>query len=182
MWNMCGVREQFCAASQINTRQPAGDGMRVSDVLVSGAVAVRPAWGTLDATIAGLTDLLVASGRLPGKLVQPAVARVREREAVASTAMVDIGVSIPHARLEGITGVIAAIAVSPHAVYQVADGLPISIVALVLSSPSLSGEHLNFLSALSMLLQSGRIRERLRNAATPDDVVRLIRDNEQTRG
>src|SRR5512135_317080 len=156
--------------------------MRVSDALVSSAVVVRPAWETLDDTIAGLVDLLVASARLPRELVARAVTRVREREAVASTAMVDIGVSIPHARLEGINGVIAAIAVSPHAVYQVADGLPISIVALVLSSPSSSGEHLNFLSALSMLLQSGRIRERLRNAATPDDVVRLIRANEQARG
>jgi len=156
--------------------------MRVSDALVSGAVAVRPAWETLDETIAGLTDLLVAAGRLRRELAQLAVARVREREAVARTAMVDIGVSIPHARLEGIDGVIAAIAVSPQAVYQVADGLPISIVALVLSSPSLSGEHLNFLAALSMLLQSGRIRERLRNAPTPEAVMRVISDNEQTRG
>jgi mannitol/fructose-specific phosphotransferase system IIA component (Ntr-type) len=80
--------------------------------------------------------------------------------------------------LEGVTGLIAAVAVSPDAVYYVADGLPISIVALVLSSPSLSGEHLNFLSALSLLLQSSRTRERLRNAATPDEVLRLIRANE----
>ena len=156
--------------------------MRVSEALVSSAIVVRPPWETLDDAIAGLMDLLVASSRLPRQLVQAAVARVREREAVASTAMVDIGVSIPHARLDGVSGVIAAIAVSPQAVYQVADGLPISIVALVLSSPSLSGEHLNFLSSLSMLLQSGRIRERLRNAATPDDVLRLIRANEQARG
>src|SRR5512135_160720 len=156
--------------------------MRVSDALVSSAVVVRPAWETLDDTIAGLMELLVGSARLPRTLVQVAVARIREREAVASTAMVDIGVSIPHARLDGIDGVIAAIAVSPRAVYHVADGLPISIVALVLSSPSLSGEHLNFLSALSMLLQSARFRERLRNAATPDDVRRLIRANEQARG
>jgi len=155
--------------------------MRVSDALVAGAVVVQPAWETLDAAIAGLVEQLAASGRLPRQLVQTAVARIQERETAASTAMVDIGVSIPHARLEGVNGVVAAIAVSPQAVYQVADGLPISIVALVLSSPSLSGEHLNFLSSLSMLLQSGRLRERLRNAATPDEVVRLIRANELAR-
>ncbi len=156
--------------------------MRVSDALVSGAIVVQPAWQTFDDAIAGLVDRLVASARLPEELAAVAVARIREREAMASTAMVDIGVAIPHARLDGITGVVAAIAVSPHAVYQVADGLPISIVALVLSSPSLSGEHLNFLSSLSLLLQSARIRERLRNAATPDDVLRLIGTNEQARG
>ena len=156
--------------------------MRVSAALVSSAIIVEPAWETFDDVIAGLVDRLVASARLPGHLVEVAVARIREREAMASTAMVDIGVSIPHARLDGISGVVAAIAVSPHAVYHVAHGLPISIVALVLSSPNLSGEHLNFLSSLSMLLQSARIRDRLRNAATPDEVLRLIRVNEQARG
>jgi mannitol/fructose-specific phosphotransferase system IIA component (Ntr-type) len=159
-----------------------GASMRVSDALVGSAVIVQPAWRTFDDAIAGLVDRLVASARLPEELASVAVARIREREAMASTAMVDIGVSIPHARLDGITAVVAAIAVSPHAVYQVADGLPISIVALALSSPSVSGEHLNFLSSLSLLLQSARIRERLRNAATPDDVLRLIRANEQARG
>ncbi|HVO24925.1 MAG TPA: PTS sugar transporter subunit IIA [Candidatus Margulisiibacteriota bacterium] len=156
--------------------------MQVSDALVSGAIIVEPGWQTFEDAIAGLVNRLVASARLPQGLAATAVARVHEREAMASTAMVDIGVSIPHARLDGINGVVAAIAVSPHAVYHVADGLPISIVALVLSSPSLSGEHLNFLSSLSLLLQSARIRERLRNAATPDDVLRLIRANEQARG
>lgn len=156
--------------------------MRVSEALVANAVVVQPAWETLDDAVIGLVDRLAASACLPRQLVQTAVARVQEREAAASTAMVDIGVSIPHARLDGVSRVIAAIAVSPRAVYQVADGLPISIVALVLSSPSLSGEHLNFLSSLSLLLQSGRIRECLRNAATPDEVVRLIRANELVRG
>jgi PTS system fructose-specific IIC component len=156
--------------------------MRVSDALVKGAIMVQPAWQTFEDAIAGLVEGLVASARLPEALARIAVARIHEREAMANTAMVDIGVSIPHARLDGVTGVVAAMAVSPHAVYHVAHGLPISVVALVLSSPSLSGEHLNFLSSLSLLLQSGRIRERLRNAATPDEVLRLIRANEQARG
>jgi len=156
--------------------------MRVSDALLSSAIIIRPAWATLDDAIDGLVATLLQAARLPPDLVHAARARVREREAVASTAMVDIGVSIPHARLDGVSGVIAAMAVSPQAVYHVADGLPISIVALVLSSPSLSGEHLNFLSSLSLLLQSGRIREHLRNAGTAEEVVQLIRSNEQSRG
>jgi len=68
--------------------------------------------------------------------------------------------------------------VSPRAVYQVGDGLPISIVVLVLSSPTLVGEHLNFLASLSMLLQSARFRERVRNAATAEEVQQLVRSNE----
>jgi PTS system nitrogen regulatory IIA component len=154
--------------------------MRVSDTLV-GQPIVRPAWGSFDDAIAGLVEQVVAGDRLPATLAAQAVQRIREREVMASTAMVDIGISIPHARLAGIDGVAAAIAVSPTAVYQLADGLPISIVVLVLSSPSLTGEHLNFLSTLSMLLQSAHIREQLRNASSPQAVLRLIRESEPSR-
>jgi mannitol/fructose-specific phosphotransferase system IIA component (Ntr-type) len=152
--------------------------MRVSEALAAGGVMVRPEWGSFAATVSGLVERLVSSGRLPGQLAGEAVRRIQEREAVASTAMVDIGVSIPHARLDGIDGIVAAMAVSPRAVYQVGDGLPISIVVLVLSSPTLVGEHLNFLASLSMLLQSARFRQRVRNAATAEEVQQLVRSNE----
>ncbi len=154
--------------------------MRVSDALV-GQPIVRPAWGNFDDTIEGLVGHIIACGRLPSTLALPAVQRIREREVIASTAMVDIGVSIPHTRLEGINGIAAAIAVSPTAVYQLADGLPISIVVLVLSSPALIGEHLNFLSTLSLLLQSAQVRQALRTASSPQEVIRVVRESERSR-
>ncbi len=152
--------------------------IRVSQALAAGAVMVQPEWDNFAATVSGLVDRLVSCGQLPQALAVEAVRLIHEREAVASTAMVDIGVSIPHARLDGIKGIVAAMAVSPRAVYQVGDGLPISIVVLVLSSPAFAGEHLNFLASLSMLLQSARFRQRVRQAATADDVQRLVGTSE----
>ncbi len=152
--------------------------IRVSQALAAGAVMVQPEWDDFTATVGALVDRLVSSGQLPADLAAEAVRRIHEREAVASTAMVDIGVSIPHARLDGIKGIVAAMAVSPRAVYHVGDGLPISIVVLVLSSPTSAGEHLNFLASLSMLLQSARFRQRVRQARTADDVQSLVRTSE----
>lgn len=153
--------------------------MRLSEALAVEAILVQPHWPTFEEAVAGLVGRLVDCGRLRNDLAPIAVERIREREAVASTAMVDVGVSIPHARLDGMSdGIVAAIAVSPTHVYEVADGLPISIVALVLSSPALIGEHLNFLSSLSMLLQSTRTRQQLRSAPSAEDVLRLVRSNE----
>ena len=151
---------------------------RVSDALVGDAVVVRPTSTTFEEAIGGLVGRLTAVGAMAPALADIAVQRICEREAIASTAMVDIGVSIPHARLEGIDGITAAVAVSDHAVYQVADGVPISIVTLVLSSPTLTGEHLTFLSAASLLLQSERVRTQLRHAATAEQVMHLIRNHE----
>ena len=152
--------------------------IRVSEALAAGSVIVQPGWADFGETISGLVERLVSLGRLPSALGPEAARLIQERESIASTAMVDIGVSIPHARLEGISGIVAAMAVSPRAVYQAGNGLPISIVVLVLSSPALVGEHLNFLASLSMLLQSERFRQRVRNAATPEEVHQLIRTNE----
>jgi mannitol/fructose-specific phosphotransferase system IIA component (Ntr-type) len=156
--------------------------MRISEGLECGAVVVRQSWHSFEATISGLIEELVGAGRIRGDLQVPAVRHICQREAIASTAMVDIGVSIPHARIEGIDSILIALAVAPDAVYEVTAGAPISIVALVLSSPSLTGEHLNYLSSLSMLLQSEHNRQRLRSAASPAEVVQLVRENEQLRG
>ncbi len=156
--------------------------IRVSDALAVDSIVVRTTSGSFAHTITALVNLLVAAGRLPACQAEEAVRRVFAREATDTTAMVDIGVSIPHARLEGIPGIAAALAVSPQAVYQVTDGLPISIVALVLSSPEESGKHLSLLSQLSMLLQSPRMRQRLRNAASAEELSQLIRQAERGRG
>ncbi len=155
--------------------------MRFIDGLVGEAVIVGPAWNSFQATIEGLVGLLVAQGRVPLPIADVAVRTICERERFASTAMVDIGVSIPHARVEGVDGIVAALAVSPRSVYEVADGLPITIVALVLSSPDLSGEHLNFLASLSILLQSDLMRRRLREARDVGEVLRLVRESDPVR-
>ena len=155
--------------------------VRVSETLEVGAVVVRPPWHDFEEAVRGLVHELVARGRLPPDMEEEATHAVIEREKMASTALVEIGVSIPHARLDGVNGVIAAVAVSPTAVYYALTTVPITIMALVISSPSAAktGDHLNFLSSLSLLLQSTAVRRALQNAGTPADVLACIRDNER---
>lgn len=150
--------------------------MRVSEGLLESAVIVRPTGTTFDDTVAELVEHLVRDGRVPPALAPGAIERIRERERIASTAMVDIGVSIPHARVEGVEGVVAGLALAPVAVYHVAPGVPISIVALVLSSPASGGAHLQFLAALSLLLQSARVRDALRQATTAAEAMGVVRE------
>jgi mannitol/fructose-specific phosphotransferase system IIA component (Ntr-type) len=153
--------------------------MRVSDTLGADAIVTGQTWPDVEGAVRGLVDLLVRSGSVPAELAARAVAAVCERERVASTAMVDIGVSIPHSRLEGLRSLVTALALSARGVYGASAGTPISIVFLVLSPPSLSGEHLNFLSALSMLLHSAGVRRALQNASTAAEALALIRARER---
>jgi mannitol/fructose-specific phosphotransferase system IIA component (Ntr-type) len=149
--------------------------VRVSDILAAGGLIIRPPWTTFEEAVGGLVGSLVSNGQITDDLRDHAVRAVCEREKMASTAIVEIGVSIPHARVEGIDGVVAAIAGSPTAVYYAMTSVPITVMALVLSGPNLAGEHLNFIAALSMLLQSDAVRRQLRHAEDTAAALTLLR-------
>lgn len=155
--------------------------VRLSDVLSVDTVLLRESWDGLDAMIGAVVDTLAAADRLPRELVPEAVRVLCEREAISSTAMVEIGVSIPHARFAGTSRIVAALAACPGGVYQHGHGLPIEIVVLVLSSPAMINEHLGFLAALSELLQSERTRAAIVGATSPQQVLALIAEQERGR-
>lgn len=136
---------------------------------------LRPPWRTFEEAVAGLVGELVRNGQLPAALAATAVRAVCERERDASTAIVEIGVSIPHARIDGVSRVVAAIAGGPPAVYYHMAQVPITVMALVLSPTDHAAEHLNFLSSLSILLQSESLRRRLVHAADADAALALLR-------
>jgi mannitol/fructose-specific phosphotransferase system IIA component (Ntr-type) len=154
---------------------------RVNDRLALAPVIVHDPWNGFDDAVRGLVTELVAADHLAEALADRAAHAVIEREAMASTALIEIGVSIPHARLPGVNGIVAALAVSPAAVYYAHAQVPITIMTLVLSSPSLSNEHLNFLSALSLLLQSEATRGALRNTATAAQLFEYVSAQERFR-
>ena len=135
---------------------------------------MRPACTSFDEAVRGLVDVLIANQCLPEGLREPATRAVIERESMQSTAIVEIGVAVPHARVEGIEGVVAAMAASPTAVYYAMTGVPISIVVVVLSASELVGDHLDTLAGVSMLLQSADTRRGLEHATDPGSAVRVL--------
>ena len=148
--------------------------MRAAELIATGGVVMRPACTSFDEAVRGLVDVLIANQCLPEGLREPATRAVIERESMQSTAIVEIGVAVPHARVEGIEGVVAAMAASPTAVYYAMTGVPISIVVVVLSAPELVGDHLDTLAGVSMLLQSADTRRGLEHAADPGSAVRVL--------
>lgn len=154
---------------------------RVVDILQSGGVLLSTRYADFSDVVEGLVDGLVARGQLDAQLRDEAVRAVCEREALSSTIMVEIGVSIPHARVEGVRGVVGAIAVSPGGVFQAMAGVPISIVVLVLSAPDMAGDHLNVLAGLSMLLQSEVVRSGLADAADEAAAIEILREHSARR-
>lgn len=127
-------------------------------------IRIAPPWRTLPETVRGLVDLFDA-GALPAPLRDTAVTAVIAREAESSTALLDIAVGVPHARLAGLTRSIVALAVSRAGLYEAVPTVGVQIVALVLSPGDSGTEHLDILAGIATLLRSTRLRNDLLSAA-----------------
>lgn len=149
--------------------------MRAAELIAAGGILLRPPCGSFEDAVRGLVDTLIDNTQLAADVRERAIEAVVGREAVASTAIVEIGVAVPHARVEGVDGVVAALAASPTALYYAMAGVPISVMVIVLSAPELVGEHLNTLASVSLLLQSAVVRRGLEQAADPAGALHLLR-------
>lgn len=148
--------------------------MRFVDRLRPALIAVRPPWQTCPDAVHGLVDLLVSAAALPAARAAVATAAVLAREAESSTALLDIRVGVPHARLAGIAAPVAALGLSDAGLYEPVPTVRIQIVALVLSPPAAASDHLAMLAGISTLLRSATLRARLLAAATPEDAFAVL--------
>jgi PTS system nitrogen regulatory IIA component len=97
-----------------------------------------------------------------------------ERERLASTG-VGNGVAVPHARLEGLKGLRAAVAVHKAGVdFKAIDGLPVHILVGILGPRSEPQKHLALLAQVSRALRVRSNREALIAAASEQEAHELI--------
>jgi mannitol/fructose-specific phosphotransferase system IIA component (Ntr-type) len=148
--------------------------MRVTDVITADGILVQRPCQTFEGAVRDLVGTMVRQAQVPRSLEAQAVKAICDREQMASTVIVEIGVSVPHARMEGIQGVVCALATSPTAVYYAMTSVPITIMALVLSAPNRATEHLNVLGSLSLLLQSEKMRHGLQEAKTANQAFSIL--------
>ncbi len=130
-------------------------------------IAIAPPWRGFPDTIAGLVATLVGAGALAETQRAGAVSAVVAREREASTAVLDIGIGVPHARLDGLGKTVVALALSAEGFYEPVPTVPIRIVGLILSPPDASNDHLHTLASIATLLRSPPLRETLLRASEP---------------
>ena len=127
-------------------------------------IAIAPPWHGFRDTAAGLVGMLVGANAIPAAQEPDAVRAVIAREREASTAVLEIGVGVPHARLGGLRETVVSLAVSRAGLYEPVPTVGVPIVALVLSPPGASNDHLRTLAGIATLLRSPELREALLSA------------------
>lgn len=133
------------------------DSIIISKLLKPGCVLFFRGKQEKSAVIGKLVGCLAGSN--PGFNAGTALNKVLERERGISTVL-DTGLSIPHARLDDITGFSAALAIIPDGLQDPAQpGITVKAMFLFLSpdNPQFFKKHLQLLSALSALFQPALI-------------------------
>lgn len=126
-----------------------------------------------------LTDL---AGRLAVARVVPDGAdlarRLLEREKLGSTGLGG-GIAIPHCKLKDVQDVVLAVGTAPAGVdFKSSDGIPVSLIFLILSPADLPALHLQALARISRVLRRAGVAERLRGARSASEIAQALREAE----
>ena len=151
--------------------------MKITDILnEQGIVPVLAGRSKAD-IIAELANVVVRQHRDIDR--ERLVHALEDRERLNSTALGE-GVAIPHGKLPGVKGVIAAFGRSPSGVdFSSLDGKPTHLFFLLVAPEDSAGTHLKALARISRLLKDASFRTRLMGAADAGDLFRIIREEDE---
>ncbi|MEJ5945540.1 fructose-specific PTS transporter subunit EIIC [Pseudokineococcus basanitobsidens] len=158
------------APSAPSSREGDGEDLLVPRLVVLDA----DLGGTSEDVVRRLAALVGEAGRTAGAdgteaLEDAALAR----EASSPTGLPN-GIAIPHARTAGVTQASLAFARLERKVDFGAPDGPAELVFLIAAPEGAGSQHLKLLSKLARALVRPAFTASLREAATPDDVVRLV--------
>jgi len=142
---------QFIVASRIGNRLDLGSKKRLLEVL---------------------GELLAADQ--PGLNPETVFERLLERERLGSTGL-GHGVALPHARVKEISEAVGAfVQVQQPVDFDAIDDQPVDLAFALLVPEAATEVHLQLLASLAAMFSDPELRERLRRAASPEELLDLL--------
>jgi mannitol/fructose-specific phosphotransferase system IIA component (Ntr-type) len=91
------------------------------------------------------------------------------------------GFAIPHGKTDAVTDIVAAFAVTAQPIdYQSLDDQPVRLVFLLVGRDNMVGPHIKLLSRISRLMNKEEFRKRLLEAASPNEILEIFKEEEAT--
>ncbi len=151
--------------------------MKITDILPESLVVPTLQGQTKEAVLRELAERLAT--------VHPEVSAERlvdvlwERERLGSTAIGD-GIAIPHGKLPGLKGVLAAFGRHPQGIdFESLDGKPTKLFFLLVAPEDSVGLHLKALARVSRLLKEQAFRNQLMAAPDRQALYEIIRQEDE---
>lgn len=150
--------------------------MKILDVLPREAIIVN-----LNATDKkGVLEELVAPvAEITGIAHEDLVRVLLERERLGSTG-IDGGIGIPHGKLKNLDQLVLGFGLSRQGVnFESMDGRPTHLFFVLFTPENSTGLHLKLLARISRALKNDVFKERLMNAADADQIIEIIKDDDE---
>lgn len=105
--------------------------------------------------------------------------KILDRERMMSTGIGE-GLAIPHAKSEVMKQSRVAFGRVPKGIdFEALDGKPVNLIFLLVGPPDSASLHVKILALIARLTRDPAFRKQLLAAADPDEVIRLIREEEK---
>lgn len=103
---------------------------------------------------------------------------LQDREKLGSTGIGE-GVAIPHGKLGGLPQLMASFGVARGGVdFEAIDGKPTYLFFALVAPENSAGVHLKALARISRLFKNARFRQSILEAKTPEDIYKLIAEED----
>lgn len=153
--------------------------MKITDLLNKEAISVGLISDKKEDILGEMVELLVSSDSIKKTEKSEILKRLKEREVLGSTG-IGKGVAIPHAKCPKVKKMTAALGISKDGLdFKSLDGEPTYIFFLLIAPGETPGPHLKALAKISRLLDDKFVRDRLKASKTPQEMFKIIRDEEQ---
>lgn len=151
--------------------------MRITELLRKDTVILDLTASSKKQVIDELCAKLDEAGRL-NDLAEFKAAILRREE--QSTTGIGEGIAIPHAKTSAVKTPAIAFGRAVEGIdYEALDGQPSKLFFMIAASEGANNEHLETLARLSSLLMDTAVREKLLEAPTEEDVLRVIDEKER---
>jgi mannitol/fructose-specific phosphotransferase system IIA component (Ntr-type) len=154
--------------------------MKLSELIKPDLVALPLRAADKWQAIHALARLPSDAGRIRESLVPTIEAALVLRERSMTTGM-EHGIAIPHAAIDGIEDLVAALGLAPAGIpFESLDGLPAQIVVCLVIPRSKKVMHIKTLAEIARLLARPEVRSRLLACGSATEVPAVLQQCEQS--
>jgi PTS system nitrogen regulatory IIA component len=150
--------------------------MKFSDFV--SVKAIRADLVALDkpSAISELVDSLSAAGEIQAADREDIIKALLKREELGSTG-IGRGIAVPHTKHSSVERLVGTVGVSHEGVeFDSLDGNKVQLFFLLVSPPDRPGDHLRALENISRQLRDDSFWKLLKQAKTPEEILRLLVD------
>jgi nitrogen PTS system EIIA component len=126
-----------------------------------------------------LEELVIPLAQITGRDQKDLVRVLMDRERLGSTG-IGGGIGIPHGKIKDLESLVLGFGLSRKGVdFEAIDGQPTHIFFILITPENSTGLHLKLLARISRILKNDHFKQRLQNATDHDEILGIIKEEDE---